>query len=289
MPSPNIGYKFLKIPYEEGAYWRKGAKSGPDAIMAQLAKARTQSISTGARLAQDFKDIPVTEVAHSPYSKSAYLAHIEKCVLECLHDGFTPVVLGGDHAITLPVLRAFARHYGNGRFGVIHVDAHSDTYPPVDGYRFHHGAVFRNVVEEGLVDPKQIHQIGIRGLCGDGWLSFVEKTGIHLVTMDEFRTLNFDLAAVVPDKSIPYYVSIDIDAVDPAFAPGTGTPVPGGFSSSEILSLVRQVGAYRVIGFDMVEVAPIYDAADITSLLAAHIVAEMMIGSNALSTGDAKC
>lgn len=272
-------YQFLKIPYEEGTYWRKGAKSGPDAILAQLAKARGQSIASGASLPGGFAAVPVRDVQHSPYSKSGWLSLIETVVGECVAEGHTPVVLGGDHSITLPVIRALARHFGQRRFGIIHVDAHSDTYPPVDGYRYHHGAVFRNIVEEGLVDPACIHQIGIRGLCGEGWLSFVEESGINLVHMDRFRAAGGDLRRFVTDTSMPYYVSIDIDAVDPAFAPGTGTPVPGGFTSSEILALARALGAFPLIGFDLVEVAPVYDAADITSLLAAHIVAELMISA----------
>lgn len=277
-------YHFLKIPYEEGAYWRKGAKSGPDAILAQLCKMRGHSIASGASLPGGFDLVPICEVEHSPYSKTGYLNLIETTVTHCITGGYTPVILGGDHAITLPVIRAMASHFGQHRFGIIHIDAHSDTYPPVDGYRYHHGAVFRNIVEEGLVDPGAIHQIGIRGLCGEGWLSFVEESGINLVHMDEFRTAACDVHRFVTDRAMPYYVSIDIDAVDPAFAPGTGTPVPGGFSSSEILTLVRSLGAFPIIGFDVVEVAPIYDAADITSLLAAHIVAELMISAHRAGT-----
>ncbi|WP_157514416.1 agmatinase [Nocardia concava] len=273
-------YHFLKIPYEEGAYWRKGAKSGPDAILAQLRKVRNQSIADGTSLPGGFSAVPVREIEHSPYSKSGYLELIETVVGECVAGGYTPVVLGGDHAITLPVVRAMAHHFGERHFGIIHIDAHSDTFPPVDGYRYHHGAVFRNIVEEGLVDPISIHQIGIRGLCGEGWLSFAEESGINLVHMERFREKSCDITHFVTDRSMPYYISIDIDAVDPAFAPGTGTPVPGGFTSSEILTLVRMLGTFSVIGFDLVEVAPIYDAADITSLLAAHIVAELMISAD---------
>ncbi|OTG77225.1 agmatinase [Acinetobacter sp. ANC 4169] len=276
-----MNYKIFKVPYEEGAYWRKGAGRGPDAIYEHLQRAHPQSVSGDANLGIRFSSFPVQLVSHSPYSKSGYLATIEQAITDSLDKQFFPVILGGDHAITLPIIRAFSAKYGVKQFGIIHIDAHSDTFPPVDGYKYHHGAVFRNIVEEGLVAPKNIHQIGVRGLCGDGWMSFVEEQGINLVHMDKFRALGCSLHSLKLRKDIPYYVSIDIDSVDPAFAPGTGTPVPGGFSSAEILLLARQISTLDVIGFDLVEVAPVYDHADITSLLAAHIVAELMINISA--------
>ena len=276
----NIQYlepRILPVPYEEGVYWRKGTKDGPDAILREAAKVREFSLILNRRNPYVLKDILVPAPSIEPYSKQRSLKKIELSIDKILEQGYAPVVLGGDHSITLPIMRSLANAYGPKQFGIIHFDAHSDTFDAVDGFEYHHGAVFRHIVEEGLVAPEHVHQFGIRGFVrGDG-LSFANRNGIPYVLMEEFRAKNFDLAAYCR-RDMPYFISIDIDAVDPAFAPGTGTPVPGGFSSGEILGVLRQLADYMVIGLDLVEVAPIFDQGNVTVLLAAHILVESLTG-----------
>lgn len=269
--------RILPVPYEEGTYWRKGAKEGPDAILREAAKVREFSLTSRRRNPYRLADIQLPAPAIEPYAKMRSLANIEQSVDAIVDRGHAPLVLGGDHSITLPVVRSLAKVHGAGRFGIIHFDAHSDTFDAVDGFEYHHGAPFRHIVEEGLVAPESIFQFGIRGFVRGEGLAYADRKNIRYVLMDEFRQRGCALSAYCqPD--MPYYVSIDIDAVDPSFAPGTGTPVPGGFTSSEMLGLLRQLSAYQVVGLDLVEVAPVYDSSNITTLLAAHLLIECLSG-----------
>ena len=269
--------RILPVPYEEGTYWRKGTKEGPDAILREAAKVREFSLVSRRRNPYALADLLWPAPAIEPYSSQRSLDKIEQSVSALIAAGHAPVVLGGDHSITLPIMRSLAAAYGKQGFGIIHFDAHSDTFDAVDGFEYHHGAVFRHIVQEGLVAPQHIHQFGIRGFVrGDG-LVFADRSGIPYVLMDEFRRRNFDLGAWC-NPAMPYFVSIDIDAVDPAFAPGTGTPVPGGFSSSELLGVLRQLADYPIVGLDLVEVAPVFDHSNITVLLAAHVLIESLSG-----------
>lgn len=276
----NVEYtepRILPVPYEEGTYWRKGTKEGPEAILREAAKVREFSLTSRRRNPYRLADIQVAAPAIEPYSALNSLAHIERSVDAIVARGHAPLVVGGDHSITLPVIRSLANAYGAKQFGIIHFDAHSDTFDAVDGFEYHHGAPFRHMVEEGLVAPEAIHQFGIRGFVRGEGLVYAERKGIPYVVMDEFRSQGCSLAPYLkPD--MPYYVSIDIDAVDPSFAPGTGTPVPGGFTSGEMLGLLRQLAAYRILGLDLVEVAPVYDSSNITVLLAAHLLIESLSG-----------
>jgi agmatinase len=264
------------VPYEEGTYWRKGTKHGPARIREHLRKLRGYSLSADRSVRHAPAEIDRGDLQLDQYDHARAFRQIEDAIASVLADGRAPVVIGGDHSITLPIVRALARRLGAGSFGIIHLDAHSDTFDPVDGFRYHHGAAFRNIVEEGLVVPRAIHQLGIRGQVRDGGLQFVETTGIHCVRMRAFRARGASIAAFVADRSLPYYVSIDIDVVDPAFAPGTGTPVPGGMTSAEILDAMIELRDYQVIGLDLVEVAPPYDSSEITSVLAANLIHEAL-------------
>lgn len=269
--------RIIAVPYEEGTYWRKGTKDGPEAILREAAKVREFSLTSNRKNLYSLAEIQYAGPAIEPYAKLRSLEKIEASIDRLLADGHAPLVLGGDHSITLPIMRSLAKAYGAKRFGIIHFDAHSDTFDHVDGFPYHHGAVFRNIVEEGLVDSQSIFQFGIRGFVRGEGLTFADHHSIRYVLMEDFRRLGCDLAQYCsPD--LPYFVSLDIDAVDPAFAPGTGTPVPGGFTSSEMLGLIRQLANFRVVGMDLVEVAPVYDHSNITVLLAAHLLIESLAG-----------
>jgi guanidinopropionase len=185
--------------------------------------------------------------------------------------------VGGDHSISLPILRAIAK---NGPLGLVHVDAHCDTGDDYLGSHFHHGAPFRRAVEEGLIDPKRTFQIGIRGSLNnaDMW-QFSYDHGMRVVPIEEFHDKGWRWAAdegrrIVGDG--PAYVSFDIDSLDPAYVPGTGTPEPGGLTTLEAQRLIRELGGLDLVGADLVEVSPSFDTGAITSMTAATILFELL-------------
>ncbi len=212
-----------------------------------------------------------------PFAAAAVRERIEADALAVHRAGAAPFLVGGDHSIALPALRAAARVHGP--VAVVHVDAHLDTSGPATwGEPFHHGTPFRHAIEEGLILPGHLHQVGLRGPWGgadDGLVG--AEHGARITSADEVAALGAGAVAAgirhaVGDR--PVYLSFDVDAVDPAFAPGTGTPVPGGLTSREALALVRGLFGVRLVGMDLVEVCPPLDHADLTSHLAAHLLYE---------------
>jgi agmatinase/proclavaminate amidinohydrolase len=175
-------------------------------------------------------------------------------------------------------LRAVAEQHGP--VAVVHLDAHSDTNPAFYGGQYHHGTPFRHGIDEKLIDPAAMVQIGIRGHNPKpDSLDYARGHGVRVVTADEFGDLGVSGTAGLVRELVgrrPVYVSVDIDVCDPAFAPGTGTPAPGGLSSREVLGLLRCVGDLKPVGFDVMEVSPLYDHAGITSVLATEIGAELL-------------
>ena len=204
---------------------------------------------------------------------------IERAASRMIASGSKLISLGGDHSISLPLLRAHAKKYGP--LAVVHFDAHPDTWDSeYPGQRFSHGTPFRRAIEESLIDTSAYFQIGIRGPTNgpEDYLD-AKRLGARMVTFDEFRRVGIgailnEVTSCIGDK--PTYVTLDIDAVDPAFAPGTGTPEVGGFSSYEMLQFVRGLRGTNLIGFDLVEVSPPFDSANITSILAANLVFEFL-------------
>lgn len=216
-------------------------------------------------------------VVFPPFDAAAMRASVESEVEGILGRGGAPFLVGGDHSITLPILRALAE--GPGPVAVLHVDAHLDTSGPEGwGERFHHGTPLRHALEEGLVAPGCLFQVGIRGSrSGLAEAEFGDEHGACVWTADAVAdfgvaTLAAEIRSAVGD--LPLYVTFDVDGVDPAFAPGTGTPVPGGITSREALRLLRELRGVRLAGMDVVEVCPALDHADATSHLAAHLLFE---------------
>lgn len=194
-----------------------------------------------------------------------------------LDAGAAPFVVGGDHSVALPVLRALHSKYG--RLAVLHVDAHLDTSDAgVWGDPYHHGTPFRHALTEGLIERGQLHQVGIRASWGssdDGELG--KAHGARVTSIDDLATRGVEAVVknvVAQVGSLPLYVSFDIDAVDPAYAPGTGTPVAGGLTSREAIGLLRGLVSTKLVGMDLVEVCPLLDHAEITSHLAAALLFE---------------
>ena len=216
-------------PYDGEVSYRPGARFAPTKIREASSLGRgfhmTRAVSFFEKLkVADIGDCPIV-----PIDQAQTYDKIQSFVQQLLSHNKRFVSLGGDHSTTLPILRALRKHYGQ-PLAFVHFDAHLDTYPAAWGCEYHHGAFARHAVEEGLVDPKKMIQIGIRGpLAGGDDLDFVKRHGIRVVTVDEIRDqgLNAFLKTLPQFDSTPTYISYDIDNLDPAFAPGTGTPVPG--------------------------------------------------------------
>jgi agmatinase len=199
-------------------------------------------------------------------------------VAAVLEAGARPLCVGGDHSITLAILRALAARHG--RLGVVHFDAHPDTWDEYFGSKFFHGTPFRRAVEEGLIDPRRMIQVGIRGpLYGPEDFAFHGEHGIEVIRIEAVKERGTAWVAERLRRLArgPVYCSFDIDAVDPAFAPGTGTPEVGGLTSYEALALVRALAGLPLVGADVVEVSPPYDGpGQITALLGANLLFELV-------------
>ena len=236
-----------------------------------------------------------------PYELEGAHGEIEAAFRDATLRDVATLAVGGDHSVTLPILRGLVDARGGEPLGLVHLDAHCDTGDGYLGSRFHHGAPFKIAVDEGLLDPKRCVQLGIRGTLAapDAW-AFSTASGMTVIPMDELvedylrkgatgiTALAAKVAAVVAG---PAYLSFDIDVLDPAFAPGTGTPEAGGLATREAQQILRALldvaeqGALDVVAADLVEVAPPFDAADMTSLAAANLLHDILA---ILATGVAR-
>jgi agmatinase len=286
-PPPGTRAVLLGVPYDGGTTAAPGARFAPFHV--RRVSAFVQGWHPVHRL--DVFDqsgaVDGGNVVFPPFQAEAVRQRIEADALAVHRAGAAPFLVGGDHSIALPALRAAARVHGP--LAVVHVDAHLDTSGPATwGEPFHHGTPFRHAIEEGLILPGQLHQVGLRapwGVADDGLIS--SEHGARVSTADDVAALGASAVAARIRTLVgtaPLYLSVDVDAVDPAFAPGTGTPVPGGLSSREALQLVRGLAGLRLIGMDLCEVCPALDHADLTCHLAAHLLFEGL-GLVAISTG----
>jgi len=212
-----------------------------------------------------------------PFELSGALIEIEVFFQKVHQAGVVPITAGGDHSVTLPIFRALARERP---LGMVHFDAHCDTGDDYLGSKFHHGAPFRRAVEEGLLDPKRTIQIGIRGPLNDPdvW-KFSEDTGMRVVSIEEFydsgwRAVMEEARRVVGEG--PTYISFDVDGLDPVYAPGTGTPEVGGFTTHEAQRMIRSLQGLQLCGGDVVEVSPPFDPSGTTALVGASIMFEIL-------------
>ena len=267
------------VPFDSGASYRSGARFGPRQIREMsvllwgynnpLAVAPFQALSV-----VDYGDVDVIPVD----IRKAH-AQIAGAVTAILEAGVVVVALGGDHSVSLPLLRSHAARFGP--LAVVHFDSHPDTWHREFGDEpYSHGTPFRRAIEEGLIDTSAYVQVGIRGpTSGPGDWQDARDLGARLITIDEAASIGIpaildEIRARAHGKRV--YVSLDIDAVDPAFAPGTGTPEVGGFTSHQMLQLVRGLRGLDVVGFDLVEVSPPYDHGGITAILAANLAFEFL-------------
>jgi agmatinase len=275
----------IGVPMDMTTLYRSGARFGPRAIRDASGQLRPHHWDA-AQIEPPFDRLRIIDYGDLdvyPGYIEQTVEHLQNELAPVVEAGVFPVVLGGDHGTTLPVLRALARRHGT--MSLVHFDAHPDFWPGVPERPLHHGTVFRRAVEEKLIDPNASVQIGIRGSISANLIDEARAAGFHLITGTEFaeQGVAATLTQIRERVRGPVYVSLDIDAVDPAFAPGTGTPEVAGLTSREIVDLVRGLRGLTFAGFDVVEVAPAYDSAEITALLAANLVYEFL-----LTLADAK-
>lgn len=267
------------VPMDMAVMYRSGARFGPRAIRDGSGGLRPHA-TTADELEPPFDMLRVVDYGDLevyPGYIEQTMDHVKNQIQPIVDARVFPIVLGGDHSSSLPVLRVLtARH---GQMSLVHFDAHPDYWPAPEGRPYHHGTPFRIATEEGLIDPNASVQVGIRGSISAGIIAEARAAGFHLITASEFarQGVATTIDAIQRIATKPVYVSLDIDSVDPAFAPGTGTPEPAGLSSREIVDLVRGLAGLPFVGFDLVEVAPAYDHAEITALLAATLIYEFLL------------
>ena len=266
------------VPFDAGVSYRPGARFGPAHIREASRLLRpynpAQDIEPFARL----QVADAGDIAANPFDIVEAVAAIEQAADGLTADGARLVTLGGDHTIALPLLRSVARRHGP--VAVVHFDAHLDTWDTYFGAPVTHGTPFRRASEEGLVDQTASLHVGTRGpLYSRQDLRDDERLGFAVITSDDFQDdgVRATLERVrqrVGDR--PVYLSIDIDVLDPAHAPGTGTPEAAGLTSRELLAVLRSFAGSRIVGADVVEVSPAYDHAQITGIAASHVVYEIL-------------
>src|SRR5262245_5457149 len=267
----------LGIPFDGGVSYRPGARFGPRAVREQSSLIRPWNPVLKVHPFQRLQMADCGDIDVVPTSIERTFERIQEAIDSVSAAGAQPLSVGGDHSITLPILRALARRHG--RLGLVHFDAHPDTWDEYFGSKFFHGAPFRRAIEEGLIDPRRMIQIGIRGpLYGPEAFALHEQYGIKVIRIEAVKEHGTGWVAgrLGRLRGGPLYCSFDIDSVDPAFAPATGTPEVGGLTSYEALALVRSLAGLGLIGADVVEVAPPYDGpGQVTSLLAANLLFEL--------------
>lgn len=268
----------LGVPFDTGVTYRPGARFGPSHIResSRLLRPYNPALQVLPFASQQVAD--AGDLGVSPFSIDEAIAAIERGVRDLLDRAGCVLTLGGDHTIALPVLRAVAAVHGP--VAVVHYDAHLDTWDTYFGAAYTHGTPFRRASEEGLIDRSGCLHVGIRGpLFTDTDLAQDTGLGFQVVAAPELDDLGAaGVAERIADRvgGRPVYVSVDIDVLDPAYAPGTGTPEAGGLSSRELLATLRSFARLNLVGADIVEVAPAYDHAQITGIAAAHAGYELL-------------
>ena len=261
----------LGLPFDMATSGRSGARMGPTAIrQASVNLAwEGQKFPWKFNLLKHSKIIDAGDLVYPTGNAKEFTDLVEQAADKILSSNKTLLSLGGDHFVTLPLLRAHAKKYG--KMALIHFDAHTDTY--ANGSAYDHGTMFYHAPLEGLIDKEASVQIGIR-------TNYYEKdhgfTVINSLEANDLAVLDIIKLVKKTVKDLPVYITFDIDCLDPAFAPGTGTPVCGGLTTDKALKIIRGLTDLNIVGMDVVEVAPAYDQSEITALAAANIALDMM-------------
>ncbi|MCK8484985.1 agmatinase [Aliiroseovarius sp. S2029] len=275
---PDVQIGLIGAPWDGGTTNRPGPRHGPRQLRDMSTMIRAQNGATGARPFEAANCADLGDVAPNPADLMDSLQRMETFYARVRAANVRPLTAGGDHLCTLPILRALAK---DRPLGMIHFDSHTDLYHSYfDGTMYTHGTPFRRAVEEGLLDPQRVVMIGIRGTAYDNEdRDFAESVGIRVIPIEEFHTRGVaDVMSEARDiaGTGETYVSYDIDFVDPAFAPGTGTPEVGGPNSYQAIEVVRELQGVTIVGADLVEVSPPFDAAGATAYLGASIMFELL-------------
>lgn len=269
---------FVGVPFDLGTSHRSGTRFGPRQIRAESALLRPCNLGTGAAPFERLRVADLGDIAINPYNLEDSLKRIQAGLNEILKFRCRPLVLGGDHTLTLPALRAMCAHHGP--VGLLHVDAHADINERMFGELYAHGTPFRRAVEEGLLDCRRVVQIGVRGTgYASEDLDWPRAQGFRVVQAEEcwHRSLTPLMREVREQlQSGPVYLSFDIDALDPSLAPGCGTPELGGLTGPQALEIIRGCQGLQLVGADLVEVCPAYDLSGNTALMAANLLFEML-------------
>jgi agmatinase len=266
------------VPFDSGVTYRPGARFGGNAIREASRTLRPYNQAQDIYPYHYCQVADAGDISANPFDLQDAVETIEAAADSLLDTGARLMTLGGDHTIALPMLRAVAKKHGP--VAVLHFDAHLDTWDEYFGERYTHGMPFRRAVEEGIVDTSALSHVGTRGpIYGKNDLDEDAKLGFGIVTSADVMRRGVDeiteqLRERVGDR--PLYISIDIDVLDPAHAPGTGTPEAGGLTSRELLEILRGLAECDLVSADIVEVAPAYDHADITSVAASHAAYELI-------------
>ena len=274
----DVDLAILGIPFDSGVTYRPGARFGPAHVRMSSRLLRPYNPALKVSPFEKYQVADAGDLAINPFDLNEAILEIERGS-RALHERAKRIIsIGGDHTIALPLLRAAAAKHGP--ISVVHFDAHLDTWDTYFGASYTHGTPFRRASEEGLIDRDGSMHVGIRGpLFSSRDLSQDADLGFEIFSSIEFDDIGVKgaierIAQRVEDR--PMYVSIDIDVLDPAHAPGSGSPEAGGLTSRELLAVVRSFAGRNLVGADVVEVAPAYDHAEITGIAAAHIIYELL-------------
>jgi agmatinase len=267
----------LGIPFDGGVSFRPGARFGPKEIRSNSLLIRPYHPVLRTLPFTRLRVADCGDVDTNPMDILDTYGRIEEAVGRILAAGAVPACVGGDHSISLPILRAVSRAHGP--LALVHFDSHQDMWEEYFGNRYFHGTPFRRALEEGLYVPRETVQIGIRGpVYSEEDFAFGDEHGVTVIRAEEVHRRGPEAVRPHLDRlrGRKTYVSFDIDSVDPAFAPGTGTPEVGGLTSAQVLELLRMLAGLQIVAFDIVEVSPPYDQSGLTSMLAANVLFELI-------------
>lgn len=267
------------VPFDSGVSYRPGARFGGNHVREASRLLRPYNPALDASPFANLQVADAGDMAVNPFNINEAIETVQQNALDLTRDGKKLLTLGGDHTIALPLLRAASERAGS-PVAMLHFDAHLDTWDTYFGAEYTHGTPFRRAVEEGILDTEAISHVGTRGpLYGKKDLEDDRRFGFGILTSsDVFRQGVDEVVARLRDRigNRPLYVSVDIDVLDPAHAPGTGTPEAGGITSRELLEILRGLRGLNLVGADVVEVAPAYDHADITAVAASHVAYDLI-------------
>lgn len=270
---------YVGIPLDIGTSWRSGTRFGPRTIRNESVMIRPYNMATKAAPFESLNVADIGDIPINTYDLKKSLSIIEDYYNKLLSHNIIPLAIGGDHTITLAILRAMSKKYKD-KIAIIHIDAHADTNEEMFGEKIAHGTTFRRAVEENLIDSKNTFQIGLRaqGYSHEDF-EWGRKIGFTIFQAEDLwykslKPIISEIKSKIKDKFT--YISFDIDSIDPSYAPGTGTPEIGGITSTQALEVIRECHGLNIIGCDLVEVSPPYDHGGITSLLAANLLYEML-------------